>query len=223
MPLQPAHYPSIEIWENAYLSFESREEELNKFQLRFKKAGVDKWPKDIHIGDLFCGRGNGLNALELLGFNHLTGIDYSPNLLLQYSGKAATLQADCRAIPLTDATFDAVTIQGGLHHLVLIPEDLEKTLIEISRLLKPNGLFFITEPWKTPFLNFIHLLCGISFFGVIYPKLSYLKTMIEHEYPTYFNWLNHPKEIDYLFKKYFTVEFEEIAFGKRISVFKNNK
>ena len=110
-----------------------------KFLKRFKKIGVDQLPRNIEVVDLFCGRGNGLKSLEMLGFKHLSGVDCSPNLLKQYSGDAKLYVADCRALRFEAESKDLVTDQGGLHHLSLLPADLNKVLREATRILAVVG------------------------------------------------------------------------------------
>ena len=80
--------PEPDPWEAAYLRFETPEQEIQKFMKRLRKLGADDWPRDCEIVELFCGRGNGLHALERMGFRRLEGVDLSPRLLAQYRGKA---------------------------------------------------------------------------------------------------------------------------------------
>src|ERR1700693_3052243 len=75
-------------WEAAYLRFETPEQEIQKFITRLNRMGATEWPRDAEIGELFCGRGNGLVALERLGFTRLEGVDLSPRLVAQYRGPA---------------------------------------------------------------------------------------------------------------------------------------
>ena len=65
-------------WEAAYLRFETPEQEIRKFVKRLRALGVSKWPRDNEIVELFCGRGNGLRALQSLGFTRVEGVDLSP-------------------------------------------------------------------------------------------------------------------------------------------------
>jgi hypothetical protein len=46
------------------------------------------------------------------------------------------------------------------------------------------------------------------------PKLDALATMIEHERPTYENWLGRPEEISALSRKYFVPLHESFRWGK---------
>ena len=56
--------PTDNPWEAAYLAFETPEQEINKFVGRLMKLGAQHWPRDAQIVELFCGRGNGLQALQ---------------------------------------------------------------------------------------------------------------------------------------------------------------
>src|SRR6185436_11411019 len=123
------------------------------------RAGAMRWRRDSEIAELFCGRGSGLQALSRLGFANLTGIDLSPRLIAQYQGPARCIVADCRQVPLPEQSFDAIIIQGGLHHLFQLPDDLELTLREARRLLRNQGRIVIVEPWLTPFLSIVHSVC----------------------------------------------------------------
>ncbi len=82
-------------WEEAYERFETQEEEIQKFIKRFEFVGQKDWKRDAQMVELFCGRCNGIRALEKLGFTNLEGVDISPNLLANYRGKAKLYQSDC--------------------------------------------------------------------------------------------------------------------------------
>src|SRR5690349_24204483 len=118
-------------WEAAYLRFETPEEEIHKFIGRLNRLGARQWPRDAEIVELFCGRGNGLVALQRLGFTRLEGVDLSPRLIAQYKGTANCIVADCRKLPFADRSKDVLIVQGGLHHLPNLPADLEQTFSEM--------------------------------------------------------------------------------------------
>ena len=122
-------------WEQAYLRFETPEEERRKFLRRLRILGAQSWPRDSEVVELFCGRGNGLEALSGLGFEHLEGVDLSDTLLAQYRGKARCYVADCRSLPFPDRSRDVLVVQGGLHHLEALPDDLIRTLDEALSLI----------------------------------------------------------------------------------------
>jgi ubiquinone/menaquinone biosynthesis C-methylase UbiE len=182
-----------------------------------RNLGVTRWSRSAKIIELFWGRGNGLHALAQLGFNNLEGADLSSSLLGQYSGRAKCYVCDCRRLPFEDATYDAVIIQGGLHHLQQLSEDLVACLDEIRRVLKPGGRFVMVEPWLTPFLRFIHWLC-FSPVRRVSRKINALATMIEQEKIAYEKWLSYPAEILLLVRSRFYQEFCRKCWGKLMFV-----
>lgn len=182
-------------WEAAYLRFETPKQEVEKFRRRLVQFGVEGWPQDLNIVELFCGRGNGLKAWETLGFTNIVGIDLSDELIRQVDPKFKTLTADARELPLSDESVDVISINGGLHHLPQLPEDLERVLLECRRVLRSGGQLLIVEPWMTPFLRFVHFCCKRKRLRTLWPRLEALATMIELEKGTYFSWLAQPKVI----------------------------
>ncbi|MCG8651100.1 MAG: methyltransferase domain-containing protein, partial [Pirellulales bacterium] len=166
-------------WEEAYRRFESAEQEINKFVRRLRAFGLDKAPQDATVVELFCGRGAGLVALQRLGFSNLCGVDLSETLLRQYRGPATLHLADCRKLPLDDQSFDAVIVQGGLHHLPSLPGDLTDVLLEVKRILKPDGMFYVVEPWLTPFLRLVHAVVKQPLVRKVYAKGDALAAMID--------------------------------------------
>ena len=209
---------SVSEWESAYLRFETPEEEITKFIARLDKLGVRQWPDDWQIVELFCGRGNGLHALERIGFRHLEGIDLSQRLVSEYRGTAKMHVGDCRSLPFETASKDALIVQGGLHHLPELPGDLDRTLAEAKRVLKPGGKFVAVEPWLTPFLSFVHFVSERSLARAVSKKVEALHTMIVHERATYENWLGRPGEILSIFEKHFVLEQKQIGRGKLMCV-----
>ena len=201
-------------WEAAYLRFETPEEEITKFRGRLRRLGAREWPRNAEIVELFCGRGNGLHALERLGFENLEGVDLSPRLLAQYRGPAKTQVADCRTLPFEDRSKDVLIVQGGLHHLPVLPDDLELSLSEMQRVLRDSGRVMLVEPWQTPFLRLAHLVSDQPLMRRLSNKLDALATMTEHERPTYENWLSRPQEVSDLARKYFVPLHESFRWGK---------
>ena len=51
-------------------------------------------------------------------------------------------------------------MQGGLHHLPVLPDDLDRVLAEGVRVLRENGLLLVIEPWVTLFLSVAHRFVG---------------------------------------------------------------
>jgi ubiquinone/menaquinone biosynthesis C-methylase UbiE len=214
MPTAPAPAGAPDPWEAAYLRFETPEQETSKFLARLKTLGADQWPRDAAVVELFCGRGNGMRALERLGFSDVDGVDRSPSLIGRYQGPARRYVGDCRQLPLRDHCKDILIVQGGLHHLVSLPGDLELTLSETRRVLRPGGLFVVVEPWHTPFLALVHLVCRSRTARRVSARVDALADMTDHERTTYEQWLGQPDLILAVLARHFRTELRGIAWGK---------
>jgi SAM-dependent methyltransferase len=177
-------------WEAAYLRFETPDQEERKFLRRLRAAGATGWNKSSLILDLFCGRGGGTRALHALGFRRVVGFDLSLRLLRARRHSSECAVADCRALPVGGLQADVVVVQGGLHHLPRLPEDLAIVLDEVARALRPGGLLVVVEPWLTPFLSMVHWVSERHLARRLWGKLDALATMIEHERDTYEAWLH---------------------------------
>jgi len=201
-------------WESAYERFETPRQEIEKFTGRLRRMGSAQWPRNAEIVELFCGRGNGLHALNGLGFTRLEGVDLSPRLVARYSGSAKCYVGDCRNLPFADASKDVLIVQGGLHHLPELPADLDLTLAEVRRVLRPDGLFLAIEPWLTTFLSVVHAVTENRLARRVSNKLDALAIMIEHERETYEQWLHQPDLVLSVFARYFHAVRCEFHFGK---------
>ncbi|MDQ6886426.1 MAG: class I SAM-dependent methyltransferase [Gemmatimonadota bacterium] len=205
-------------WEAAYARFETPEEEIRKFERRLRELGVHEWPKSGPTVELFCGRGNGLHALRRLGFTSIAGMDLSPALLERYLGEDPLIAADCRRLPLASASCGLAIVQGGLHHLPDLPADLDRTLAEVHRVLRPGARLVVIEPWLTPFLRIVHAVAQRSIVRRLWGKLDALATMIEHERETYERWLGAPGFIEGAMQRWFEVERRSARWGKLMFV-----
>ena len=203
-------------WEAAYKRFETPEEEIAKFISRLKRFGFDSLRKDCRINEIFCGRGNGLVALQRMGFTNIEGTDLSDTLLNEYSGKAVLHLADCCEMPFENDVYDVVIVQGGLHHLPILPDDLDQCLGEVKRILQPEGTFYVVEPWRTPFLTFVHFVTDQPIVRKLYAKGDALSVMAERERETYEQWLGQPNEILDLFANHFTAKRSTTKWGKLV-------
>jgi ubiquinone/menaquinone biosynthesis C-methylase UbiE len=121
-------------------------------------------------------------------------------------------------LPFNTHSKDVAIIQGGLHHLETIPDDLHRCLKEIHRMLRPDGQVFIVEPWHTPFLSIVHAICKVRCIRMLVPKIDALATMIEQEHVTYCQWLNKPRAILTAFEAYFVCTRIKRRWGKVIFV-----
>lgn len=200
-------------WEAAYMRFETPEEELEKFTRRLRGLGAESWPRESIILELCCGRGSGLRAWHRLGFEHIEGLDISPELVARYDGPGRVHVGDARALPFETGSRDIVCVQGGLHHLDLT-EDLARVLAEAHRVLVPGGRFVAVEPWLTPFLRAVHAASEQRLVQKISPRMDAFARMVELERTTYEPWLNAPAEILRALHDTFTIEVLRKRWGK---------
>ena len=193
-----------ERWEAAYRRFETPEQERQKFRKRFISLGIDKLHPDSVIVDVFCGTGNGLRVLKDWGFTNLTGVDLSPDLLKKAPTDVRRIVADCTDLRFPEASVDYFIVQGGLHHLPKIPEDLDLCLKEISGALQNGGKFYVIEPWNTLFLKLVHAITRQPLARKRFPRLDAFATMVEEEWDTYNQWLTNADVVTECFQRNFS-------------------
>jgi SAM-dependent methyltransferase len=109
-------------------------------------------------------------------------------------------------------------VQGGLHHLPALPDDLEGVVTEVHRVLRPAGVFVVVEPWQTPFLAFVHKVGCSRPARRLWGKMDALATMIEHERDTYESWLRQPELISSLLHDRFESCTRQERLGKLLFV-----
>jgi 2-polyprenyl-6-hydroxyphenyl methylase/3-demethylubiquinone-9 3-methyltransferase len=100
-----------------------------------------KFTTQIKVLDVGCGGGFLSNPLAKAGYL-VTGVDTSKESLrvaqtYDTTNSVIYLEADAYKLPFPDQSFDVVTAMDFLEHV----EHPELVIKEVSRLLKPNGLF----------------------------------------------------------------------------------
>lgn len=93
--------------------------------------------------DVGCGRGE-LLALATAAGVRATGVEYSEDavaLARATAPGAEVLLADARALPLADASADAVALLDVVEHLTA--EELRLALREVRRILRPGGRLLV--------------------------------------------------------------------------------
>ncbi|HVS32437.1 MAG TPA: class I SAM-dependent methyltransferase [Thermoanaerobaculia bacterium] len=131
-------------------------------------AGVQRYRKLIfenpagrHILEYGCGLGGQAFELADRGAT-VTGIDISDVAVAQARRRAAAhaperlkfVTADAENLEFPDASFDLVCGSGILHHL-----DLDRSLAEVKRVLRPGGHGIFYEPLgHNPLLNLYRVL-----------------------------------------------------------------
>jgi SAM-dependent methyltransferase len=102
--------------------------------------------------DICCGRGE---AFLLFGdrMDRGVGVDMSVSMLqsalsVHSAPHLSFVQGDAIRLPLAAASFDTVFMLGGVHHI----NDRDSLFREVSRILKPGGVFYFREPANDFFL-----------------------------------------------------------------------
>ncbi|TSA31711.1 MAG: class I SAM-dependent methyltransferase [Porphyromonadaceae bacterium] len=123
-------------------------DEINRYPIQLYHQLVrahDLENKDIlEIG---CGRGGGLAFLaKLLKPSSAVGIDRDPSAIEfcnNFWGKPGLsfMQGDAQAVSLPDNSFDVIINVESSHRY----EDVNLFLEEVRRLLRPNGIFLLTD------------------------------------------------------------------------------
>jgi 2-polyprenyl-3-methyl-5-hydroxy-6-metoxy-1,4-benzoquinol methylase len=132
-----------EIFKNKGKVFTEPQEDIPKIVRIFKKQNVKK------VLDLGCGSGRHLIFLNKQGFE-VYGIDIAKSGIgiskkwLRKEGLKANLKVGniYRKLPYKTNFFDAIISTQTLHHDKI--ENIRKLIKEIERILKPNGLIFVT-------------------------------------------------------------------------------
>jgi demethylmenaquinone methyltransferase/2-methoxy-6-polyprenyl-1,4-benzoquinol methylase len=120
---------------------------------RIMTAGLDRsWrrltveavvqPGD-RVLDACCGTGDLAVAAEREG-GVVTGLDFSPRMLDRARRKSDTVtwvEGDLLALPFADDAFDSATVGFGVRNVT----DLEASLAELRRVLRPGGRLAILE------------------------------------------------------------------------------
>jgi len=126
------------------------------YKTRCKIEGIDwhRWAYDYlkdradEILDLGCGTGTRTLQFLELGFKHATGYDLSSERISEARELASMRNliakfevADVNTLRLEKNRFDLVISCHSFHHF----QELERIMAEVSRALKPGGLFILEE------------------------------------------------------------------------------
>ena len=128
-----------------------------KWRKKVVKTILEKKPESIL--DIATGTGDLAISFAEAGAPKVIGLDISEGMLAvgrkkiaeaSLQEKVKLIQADSENLPFAHETFDAISVAFGVRNF----DNLEKGLLEIYRVLKPNGIFVVLEtsvPTKTPF------------------------------------------------------------------------
>jgi SAM-dependent methyltransferase len=100
--------------------------------------GFISWRGANRVLDLGCGTGNYYAPLiQRLPDVNYYGLDLSSGLLVKHAAQNRVLLGDAQQIPFADHTFDVVMANHMMYHVA----DVDATIKEIRRVLKPDGVF----------------------------------------------------------------------------------
>ena len=120
-----------------------RESEYERSSKRYMRSMV-KLAAPARILDVGCG--TGLNAKFLTEMGHtIVGVDLSPVAIERFHAKGFTgFIADISQgpLPVAESSFDVVYASEVIEHCV----DTRAFLNEIHRVLKPDGMMFLSTP-----------------------------------------------------------------------------
>ena len=116
-------------------------------EVRFRQLALQELEiaADTKILDLCCGAGQTTEFLVAKS-EQVTGLDISPVALTRAEAKvpqAKYVEGLAQNMPLADNQFDIVHTSSALHEMT--PEELEQILREVSRVLKPGGIFALVD------------------------------------------------------------------------------
>ena len=96
------------------------------------------------VMDLGCGTGFNITYLHDLGYENITGVDFSSDALAYCSARNLTklICGDANHLPFHATSYEVILALDIIEHL----EDDEKTLRDIFRVLKPGGSLIIFVP-----------------------------------------------------------------------------
>jgi ubiquinone/menaquinone biosynthesis C-methylase UbiE len=124
-------------------------------QRSFEASRLLRMGGDVRGGrvlEIGCGRGMGIPILlDQFGAAAVDAFDLDPRMVARASrrlsgrGSIRLWVADCTAIPVADAAYDAVFDFGIIHHV----PDWRAALREVARVLKPGGRFYAEEVFGT--------------------------------------------------------------------------
>jgi SAM-dependent methyltransferase len=141
--LQRAHYDKIAEGYQAHYSDRWSQEYRRRFINEPLTEGLDLAGKPVL--DAMCGSGQMAAYLVGLGAE-VTGLDISAEVTRRFAAELPTAHAVCASIRDSNfeaASFDAVFVIGGLHHM---HPDLDPAVDELHRVLKPGGHLCFAEP-----------------------------------------------------------------------------
>src|SRR5947209_4508041 len=141
--LQRAHYDSIADAYQLHYADRCSRQYMREFFFTPMVEGIQLC--GMRVLDAMCGSGPTVGFLLEAGAT-VTGLDISSRVIEDFREKwpgCEAVEASIFGSSIGDASFDCVTIIGGLHHL---HPHLDEAMDELHRILKPGGYLCFSEP-----------------------------------------------------------------------------
>jgi len=140
-------------------------------QFAFNVCGCKVGDKVLDIG---CGRGEMLklcaqNKIEVLGIDYSKAALLIAQKALEQNIKTRLVKANAVNIPFSDSEFDAVFMMDIIEHLY--PDELNYSLQEVSRVLKPGGRLVV------------HTVPNLNYYLYVYPVFRKLMKIAGKDIP----------------------------------------
>ncbi|HLA73878.1 MAG TPA: class I SAM-dependent methyltransferase [Steroidobacteraceae bacterium] len=107
-------------------------------------------PRGARLLEGGCGRADKVKSLAVAGYGAV-GVDFAEDAVKQsgidYPG-IDVRQGDVRKLDFPDASFDGYWSIGVIEHFW---DGYEDILAEAARVVKPEGILFLTAPWFSPY------------------------------------------------------------------------
>jgi SAM-dependent methyltransferase len=150
--IQQLHYDRIAIEYEAHYGDACSQRYRDKFFHQPMFKGMDL--SGLQVIEAMCGSGHTTQYLISQGAR-VIGLDISDETIKSFNKRWPESQGVCASIldsGMDSASFDAVAIVGGLHHL---HPNINAAIDEIHRILKPGGYLCFAEPHKGSFPDLI--------------------------------------------------------------------
>jgi len=120
-----------------------------------RKAATIEGRTSARVLDVATGTGDVALAIRKAGATHVTGLDFSPEMIAAAKAKLVKsgmdgitfVEGDAMALPFDDGAFDAATVSFGLRNM----PDYGAAVAEMSRVLRLGGRLLCLE--MTPIRN----------------------------------------------------------------------